>query len=59
MAAASQVQIDSGSSLTLSGGVTGTNVNLTVDGVGTSSIAAVTTGSGTLTKQGAGTLTLS
>ncbi|MFM8015226.1 MAG: beta strand repeat-containing protein, partial [Actinomycetota bacterium] len=59
LSSASEVQIDSGSSLTLSGGVTGTNLALVVDSAGTSSIAAITTGSGTLTKSGAGTLTLS
>ena len=35
--------------LTLSGGVTGTNVDLTVAGVGDTTITAITTGSGSLT----------
>jgi fibronectin-binding autotransporter adhesin len=45
-------------SLSLTGGVTGTNRDLTVGGAGASSITAITTGTGNLTKDGAGTLTL-
>jgi autotransporter-associated beta strand protein len=46
--------------LTLSGGITGTNRNLTIGGAGDTTISGnITTGTGTLTKDGAGTLTIS
>ena len=46
--------------LTLPGGITGTNTNLTVGGAGNTTVSgAITTGTGTLTKDGTGTLTLS
>ncbi|KUL94963.1 hypothetical protein DK26_12840 [Bosea sp. WAO] len=46
--------------ISLQGGVSGTNVNLTVGGAGDTTISgAIATGTGSLTKYGAGTLTLS
>ena len=46
--------------LTLTGGITGTNTNLTIGGAGDTTLntTGITTGSGTLTKDGAGTLLL-
>ena len=63
LAADSEIQIDSGSTLAMNvasgNAITGT-YNLTVESVGTSSIAdPIATSTGTLTKTGAGTLTLS
>jgi autotransporter-associated beta strand protein len=63
LAANSEIQIDSGSSLTLNpttgNAVTGT-YNLTIESVGTSTISdPIATSTGNITKTGAGTLTLS
>jgi autotransporter-associated beta strand protein len=63
LAANSEIQIDSGSTLAMNvasgNAITGT-YNLTIESVGTSSIAdPIATSTGTLTKTGAGTLTLS
>ena len=59
LTAAAKIQSDVGA-LTLSGGVTGTNRNLTIDGAGNTTISGtITTGTGTLTKNGAGAVTLS
>ena len=63
LAANSEIQVDSGSTLTMDvasgNAITGT-YNLTIDSIGTSSIAdPIATSTGTLTKTGAGTLTLS
>ncbi|NIM48679.1 MAG: PEP-CTERM sorting domain-containing protein, partial [Gemmatimonadales bacterium] len=57
---ASTIQSDSGT-LTLTGGITGTDLNLTFDGAGdtTVSTTGITIGTGTLTKNGSGTTTLS
>lgn len=52
LASASRVQSESGTTLALSGGVTGSNVDLTVSGSGDTSIATLTTGSGKLTMDG-------
>jgi autotransporter-associated beta strand protein len=58
LASASTINSDSGT-LTLSGGISGSE-NLTVGGAGNTTISsAVATGSGTLTKNGSGTLILS
>ena len=47
------------SQLTLSGGITGTNTNLSVTGAGATLIdSAITTGTGTVTMDGSGTLAL-
>ncbi|MFM7307481.1 MAG: beta strand repeat-containing protein, partial [Actinomycetota bacterium] len=63
MAAASEIQLDSGTNLTVSAGITGTNTALTIDMLGTASqtasIDAITTGTGTVTKSGLGLLRLS
>ena len=54
LGSASRIQSDTvGNKLTLSGGVTGSNKDLTVGGIGNTSITAVTTGTGALTMQGA------
>ncbi|NCX49937.1 MAG: hypothetical protein EBW81_10715, partial [Gammaproteobacteria bacterium] len=63
LAADSEIQIDSGSTLAMNvasgSAITGT-YNLTIESVGTSSIAdPIATSTGNLTKTGAGTLTLS
>src|SRR5210317_734743 len=63
LAANSEIQIDSGSSLTLNptsgNAITGT-YNLTIESVGTSTISdPIATSTGNITKTGAGTLTLS
>ncbi len=63
LAANSEIQVDSGSTLTMDvasgNAITGT-YNLTIDSVGTSLVAdPIATSTGTLTKTGAGTLTLS
>ncbi|NCV52685.1 MAG: hypothetical protein EBW65_09295, partial [Gammaproteobacteria bacterium] len=63
LAADSEIQIDSGSTLAMNvasgNAITGT-YNLTIESVGTSSIAdPIATSTGNLTKTGAGTLTLS
>ncbi len=52
-----QIYSDAGR-LTLSGGITAANRNLTLAGAGDFSLGALTTGTGTLTKNGAGTATL-
>ena len=52
LASASRIQSESGTTLALSGGVTGSNVDLTVSGSGDTSIATLTTGSGKLTMHG-------
>ena len=63
LAANSEIQVDSGSTLTMDvasgNAITGT-YNLTIDSVGNSLVAdPIATSTGTLTKTGAGTLTLS
>ncbi|NBO75139.1 MAG: hypothetical protein EBV29_10950, partial [Gammaproteobacteria bacterium] len=59
LTAAAEVQVDTGSTLTMSGGVSGT-FGLTVESVGSSTISgAIATSTGSVTKTGAGTLTLS
>ena len=52
LASASRIQSESGTTLALSGGVTGSNVDLTVSGSGDTSIATLTTGSGKLIMHG-------
>ena len=52
LASASRIQSESGTTLALSGGVTGSNVDLTVSGSGDTSIATLTTGSGKLKMDG-------
>ena len=60
LGSAAQINSDSGTLSITTGGITGTNQNLTVGGSGNTSISGViATGSGTLTKTGSGTLTLS
>jgi fibronectin-binding autotransporter adhesin len=52
--------INSGALLTVTGGISGTNKNLSILGAGNMTVGGViATGSGTLTKSGAGILTLS
>lgn len=59
LTAATEIQSDAGS-LTLSGGVSGATFGLTFDGAGNTAVSGVIgTTSGTLTKNGTGTLTLS
>ncbi len=59
LAGASRINSDSGT-LTVSGSITATNQDLTVGGVGHTTLnGSIGTGSGTLTKDGSGTLTLS
>ena len=41
LGAASEIQIDTGTTLTMSGGISGTNTNLTIDGVGTSTVSEI------------------
>ncbi|MDD2762351.1 MAG: autotransporter-associated beta strand repeat-containing protein [Opitutaceae bacterium] len=54
----SRINSDAGT-LTLAGGITGTNRNLTIGGAGNVQVTgAITTGTGSLTKDGGGTLTL-
>jgi fibronectin-binding autotransporter adhesin len=59
LSAASTIAANSGTALTLSGGITGAQ-NLTVNAIGDITVtnAGITTGTGTLTKSGAGRLTL-
>ena len=55
---ATRIQSDAGT-LSLAGGITGTNTNLTVAGDGQTTVSgAITTGTGGLTKLGSGTLSL-
>ncbi len=59
---ASRINSDTfNTTLTLTGGITGTDLNLTIGGLGNTTISTtgITTGSGTLTKDNIGTLTLS
>jgi autotransporter-associated beta strand protein len=60
LASAARINADAGT-LTITGGITGTDQNLTVGGAGNVTIntAGIGTGAGTLTKDGTGTLTLS
>ncbi|NBT25489.1 MAG: hypothetical protein EBT09_02790, partial [Actinobacteria bacterium] len=59
LGATSEVQIDDSTTLTMSGGFSGT-FDLAIDSAGTSTISnAIATSTGALTKSGAGTLTLS
>jgi autotransporter-associated beta strand protein len=59
LASASRINADAGL-LTLSGGITATNQNLTIGGTGDTTLSGVVgLGSGTLTKDGVGKLTLS
>jgi len=59
LAGATTINSDAGT-LTLTGGLTGTNTNLTIGGAGATTISTsgLSIGSGTLTKNDAGTLTL-
>jgi autotransporter-associated beta strand protein len=58
LGSASSIQSDAGT-LNLSGGISGTNLNLTVEGSGNTTISGViATGSGTLIKNNGGTLEL-
>jgi autotransporter-associated beta strand protein len=62
LASASRINSDTfATTLTLTGGITATNLNLAIGGLGntTVSTAGITTGSGSLTKDNIGTLTLS
>ena len=55
----SRINSDAGT-LTLSGGISGSGLNLTLGGAGNTAVSgAIGTGAGTLTKDGAGTVTLS
>ncbi|NBP83398.1 hypothetical protein EBU60_06015, partial [bacterium] len=55
-----RISSDTGSTLTLSGGITNGGIALTIGGVGNTTIStAAIAGAGTLTKDGSGTLTLS
>jgi len=61
LASASRINSDTGT-LTLSGGITGAGIGLTIGGAGNTSISGTglnTSTSGTLTKDGAGVLTIS
>ncbi len=54
-----RINADAGGTLALTGGITGTDRNLTVGGAGDVSVSgAIATGTGSLTKDGAGTLRL-
>lgn len=62
LGAASRINSDTlATTLTLTGGITGTNLNLTVGGIGNTTVSTtgITTGSGSLIKDNFGTLTLS
>lgn len=59
LAAASEIQSDAGT-LTLSGGISSTNLGLTIDGAGNTTVSGVAAlGTAGITKNGTGTLTLS
>ncbi len=58
LAGTTRINSDAGT-MTLGGGITGTNRNLAIGGAGDTVVnTGITTGSGSLTKDGAGTLTL-
>jgi autotransporter-associated beta strand protein len=59
LSTATRINADAGT-LTISGGISGTDQNLTIGGAGNTTIntAGISTGAGTLTKDGSGTLTL-
>ncbi|NDE21228.1 MAG: hypothetical protein EBZ98_06225, partial [Actinobacteria bacterium] len=61
--AAAEIQLETGTNLTITEGVTGTNTSLTFDTLGaasqTATVGAVTTGTGGITKTGSGLLRMS
>ncbi|MFM8015348.1 MAG: beta strand repeat-containing protein, partial [Actinomycetota bacterium] len=60
LSTSSEIGADSGATLTLAGGVSGTNVDVTFDGAGNIlASGAISLGTGGVTKQGAGVTTLS
>ena len=60
LSTSSEIGADSGATLTLAGGVSGTNVNVTFDGAGdVVASGAISLGTGNLVKQGSGVATLS